>query len=106
MYCRFCGKEIPNEAVICLGCGSKVKNSPASATHDSSFSAIIFGILGIVLAWIFALAGHILSIIGIVAGIKEYKNNNIVSGLAVSIMGELCSIISSVIGVVTMMDYF
>ena len=36
----------------------------------------VLGILGIVFAWLFALVGHALSIIGIITGIKEYKNEN------------------------------
>ncbi len=113
MYCRFCGKEIPDEAVLCIGCGAAVKSTKISSsagasteTTNNPYLALILGILGIILAWVFALAGHILSIIGIVVGIKEYKNNNAVSGLAVSIMGEFCSVLSSAIGVLIVFGYF
>lgn len=63
--------------------------------------ALVCGIIGIVVSWFFALAGHVLSIIGIVYGVKEYKKNGKVAGLVVSIVGEVCSVISSLIGIVS-----
>ena len=61
---------------------------------------IILGIVGIIFAWVFALVGHITSIIGIVLGIREYKANERMAGLVLSIIGEVFSIFSSIIGAV------
>lgn len=29
MYCRYCGKEIADQAVICVHCGAQVQRTPA-----------------------------------------------------------------------------
>ncbi len=79
-------------------------NVPAKENQTSV--SLILGIIGIVFAWIFALIGHIISIIGIVMGIKEYKETDKVIGLVLSIIGEVCSIISSAIGVIMVSWYF
>lgn len=62
-------------------------------------TALVLGILGIVFSFFFALAGHILSIIGIVIGSKEKKTMNYSTGLTVSIVGEVLSVISSILGI-------
>ena len=66
--------------------------------RQSSPASLILGIVGIIFAWLFALVGHITSIIGIVLGIKEYRQNGKMAGLILSIIGEVCSILSSAIG--------
>lgn len=65
--------------------------------------ALILGIIGIIFAWIFALVGHVVSIIGIVLGNKEKNETGKNTGLIVSIIGEVCAIISSLIGMASMM---
>lgn len=105
MYCSKCGKEIADEAVICVGCGCPVKpkvEAPVSQPKEkaSSKASIVLGIIGIVIAWFFALAGHIVSIIGIILGIKDYKKTEKMTGLILSIIGEVCSIFSSIVGAV------
>ena len=114
-YCTYCGKQLFDEAVFCPGCGcmapkrnvvytaQPVNVAPPAANKTSV--ALILGICGIVLAWLFALLGHASSIVGIVFGVKEYKETGKTAGLALSIVGEACSIISSLIGVVTVLSY-
>ena len=104
MFCTKCGKEIPDEAVVCIGCGclteqTNSKIAPFSKPEKKQIS-VIFGIVGIVFAWLFAIVGHITSVTGIIIGIKEYKETNKMTGLALSIIGEACSIFSSIIGAV------
>ena len=112
MYCSVCGKEILDESVICPGCGCMVKHtntkSLASTTETAkkTQTSLILGIIGIVFAWLFALVGHITSIIGIVIGIKEYKETEKMTGLVLSIIGEVCSIFSSIIGAVALSSIF
>ena len=106
MFCSKCGKEIMDEAVICPGCGCVVQgekfNQATSIQNSNKVStSLILGIVGIVFAWIFALIGHITSIISIVLGIKEYKETSKMTGLILGIVGEVCSIFSSIIGAVT-----
>ena len=112
MFCSKCGKEIDDNAVVCIGCGCAVEKPAQKAypvcqnAQRESHVPLILGIVGIIFAWIFALVGHITSIIGIVLGIKEYKETNRMTGLVLSIIGEVCSIISSIIGAVAMSSIF
>ena len=113
MFCSKCGKEIADEAAICTGCGCAVNNpninkivsSPAKTGKNTS-AALILGIVGIVFAWLFAFGGHITTIIGIILGIKEYKETEKMTGLVLSIIGEVCSIFSSIIGAVAFSGIF
>lgn len=118
-YCRYCGKQLFDEAVFCPGCGCAATVRPVTpppvnprpvtavpVSNENKVSvALILGICGIVLAWLFALLGHGASIVGIVFGAKEYKETGKITGLTLSIVGEVCSIISSLIGVVTVLSY-
>ncbi|MBQ3135168.1 MAG: hypothetical protein IJB75_05095 [Oscillospiraceae bacterium] len=104
-YCTKCGKELMDESVICVGCGCSVvenKNPQFAPATQKPKAAMILGIVGIVFAWLFALVGHIVSIIGIVVGIKEYKTTEKMTGLILSIVGEVCAIFSSIIGAAMM----
>ena len=112
-FCTHCGKEISEEATICTECGCMVKNADVkdavSSTTEASGSpkvSLILGIVGIVFAWLFAIVGHIVSIIGIAFGIKEYKKTNKISGLVLCIIAEVCSIVSSIIGATAMSGLF
>ena len=109
-FCTKCGKQIMDQAIVCPGCGCLVeKNSTVfapSANESKTQASLILGIVGIVFAWIFALIGHITSIVGIVIGIKEYKKTDKITGLVLSIVGEVCSIFSSIIGAVASLYYF
>lgn len=110
MYCSKCGKEIMDEAVVCPGCGCAIKNDvlphAVEIRKNNTQVSLILGIVGIIFAWLFALVGHIASIIGIIMGIKEYKETGKMTGLVVSIIGEVCAIFSSIIGAVTMASVF
>lgn len=75
---------------------------PQPIQANKSYASLVLGIIGIVTAFLFALVGHITSIIGIVLGVKEYNSRNDVSGLVLSIIGEILSIISSIIGAITL----
>lgn len=75
---------------------------PQPAQANKSYASLVLGIVGIVTAFLFALVGHITSIIGIVLGVKEYNSRHDVSGLVLSIIGEILSIISSIIGAIVL----
>ncbi len=114
-YCTHCGSEINENAVVCIKCGCAILNMPskiascsakqAESNHSTQVSFVL-GTIGIVSAWLFALVGHITSIIGIVLGIKEYRESEKMTGLVLSIIGEVCSVFSSIIGAVTLSSYF
>ena len=111
-FCWNCGSGINVNAVICPSCGCMIKKDSIKTGTNSSGSdkktqtSVILGIIGIVFAWLFALVGHIVSIIGIVQGIKEYKDTEKMTGLILSIIGEVCSIFSSIIGAVAFSGLF
>lgn len=71
MFCRKCGKEIDDEAMICPFCGCATSNLQSDgnneniAKEDSSIA-----ILSIVFAAFIPIVGFILGIIGI----RKYKN--------------------------------
>ena len=74
-------------------------NQPPIQNTSTPKTALVLGILGIVFAFIFALVGHILTIIGIVIGNKEKNTMNYSTGLTLSIIGEVCSALSSLLGI-------
>lgn len=49
MYCRFCGKEVKEKAIVCTGCGRPV-DAPGSVTE----SAVKDWSLGLLLTLMFA----------------------------------------------------
>ena len=73
---------------------------------QSSPASMILGIVGIATAFLFALVGHITSIIGIVLGVKEYRRTGKNIGLILSVIGEVCSVLSSLIGIIMMAGSF
>ncbi len=110
MFCKTCGKEIPDEAVICPQCGCMTKDETdlpeTQQPKKESKTSMVLGIVGIIVSWLFALAGHIVSIIGIVTGIKAYKETGKMTGLILSIIGEVCAIFSSIIGAASFAAFF
>ena len=108
-FCTHCGNEVNENSVVCIQCGcviSSTKTAISTESQGKTQVSLILGIIGIVTAWIFALVGHVTSIIGIVFGIKEYKKSNTMTGLILSIIGEVCSILSSIIGAIAVASMF
>ena len=118
-FCSNCGTQVDETASFCHKCGApinKEKNAnsinfnntdnsyynnqpPVESKNSFSQVGLILGILGIVFSWVFALAGHALSITGIVIGAKEFKRTHNPAGLVTSIIGEICAIVSSILGI-------
>ena len=64
-YCSKCGKELLDEAVICMGCGCQVSGAPVAykqAGEKVESSALATS--AIVLAFLMPLIGLILGIVG------------------------------------------
>ena len=103
-FCTHCGKEVTEGATFCMNCGCPIPQKPVAKQRENSNVqlSLVLGIIGMVAAWLFALIGHITSIIGIIIGVREYKETNNELGLVLSIVGELFSIISSIIGAITL----
>lgn len=113
-FCEKCGKELADGAVVCVSCGCPVagngaaqnkQTAPAEQQKKAGSGSIVFGVIGILGAFLFALIGHIASIIGIVLGIKDYKKTGKMTGLVLSIVAEVVCIFSSIIGAVMMSGF-
>ncbi len=127
-FCPNCGAALQPDERFCSACGTPVAqqapaNQYAQPANDpfaqnqvpynppvnivqpegqkKNNTPIILGAIAIVFSWIFALVGHILAIVGLVQGVKEYKTNKNVAALVLPIIGEVCAVISSVIGVIS-----
>lgn len=107
-FCTHCGKEVADGATVCMNCGCPIPQKPVAKQKQNSNVqlSLVLGIIGMVAAWLFALIGHITSIIGIIIGVREYKETNNELGLVLSIVGELFSILSSIIGAITLSGLF
>lgn len=127
-FCPNCGAALQTDEKFCSACGTPVQQAPANqyaqpqadpfvqnqaafnqfpeATQapvekKKSVTPIVLGVLGIIFAWLFAIIGHVLSIIGIVMGVKEYKQTKNIAALVLPIIGEVCAVVSSVIGIIS-----
>jgi hypothetical protein len=78
MFCNRCGKEIADDAVVCIGCGRAVK--PLAAVGEKwSTGAMIALVIGTLLV---PLIGIIFGIIGLNKGKKE-KQGAILLGFGI-----------------------
>lgn len=48
MFCKECGKEINDEAVVCVGCGCAVKNLSAESNNKGLITILLCWFLGVV----------------------------------------------------------
>lgn len=118
MYCLKCGKEIDDMAIACPYCASATENAPASEMNvptdkEASKSAenmanigMIVGIIGAILAWVFALLGYVCGGIalgmGLVARGKDVTCSKIKNSLIAGGVALACSVASSIIGMIMM----
>lgn len=95
MYCKNCGKEIDDKAIICPNCGVATGFSGTSSQNQTNVLAII----GFVLAFFFPIAGLICSIIGKnkVADYGGNGKNLATAGIAVSIAMLVLEVIAIII---------
>lgn len=59
MYCKNCGKEIDNRAIVCPYCGLQVQSMPVQETKTNGVA-----IVGFIFSFFFPLIGLICSTIG------------------------------------------
>ena len=108
--CPKCNAELNDDVVVCTECGEALEIVEATpvATPKKSVS-IILGIVGIVLAFLFPLAGLIVSIIGIVKGVKEKKETGKKKGIIINVIGLILNlvipVISSILSVVIVLFF-
>ena len=87
MFCKFCGKEVVDDAVICVHCGRQIKHD---VQKSQSSAAKTLAICGFVFSFIFALVGLILSIISLC----KYKKQDDKSGKGFATAGLIISIVA------------
>ena len=75
MYCKTCGKEINDNAVICPHCGCSTKHEPDGIKSDSADKNNLMSLLGFILSLVsfvlyflvvVSIIGLIFSIIGLI----------------------------------------
>lgn len=101
-YCANCGKEINEEADVCLNCGHKIKKSPVNNIQKTN----IYGLIGFILSMLafftsfFVIGGFIAigSLILSIVGLNTAKKLN--EGKGYSIAGLVFSIVSLVISII------
>ncbi len=105
MFCLQCGREVENGVVYCPNCGAQLTHNQTPVREKStvqSILSIIFGGLGIILAWVFALFGYALGGVGLGLGLAAIRKNDKtkgIIGIVLSSITLLFSVINSVMGV-------
>ncbi len=94
MFCKFCGQEIADNAIICVHCGRPTDqyataNKSEQKTQPVANKQNTIAIVGFVLSFIVALAGLICSIIGY----KKAKNEGLDNG-SLALAGIIISAVS------------
>lgn len=91
MFCQKCGKEINDEAVICVGCGCPVKSNTNSVTTEPSVAkpereSSSTASTALIFAFLMPIVGLIMGIVGAVKyKTTEYKHKCI-SAIVVSVI--------------------
>lgn len=100
MYCKNCGNEIHDEAVVCIHCGCPVdvQNNQSKPTVKTNILALV----GFILSFFVPIAGLICSILGYKRADSEFGVNGksfAIAGTVISSVYIAVSVIA-VIGVV------
>ena len=101
MFCKYCGNEINEKAIVCPNCGVVVNNT---ICHSSEQKTNVLAIVGLIMAFFMPIAGLICSIIGYKKA-GEYSDNSkpmALAGITISsiIMGIILIILSIYINLV------
>ena len=116
MFCRNCGKEINNDAVLCVNCGTlingavfnslTVQPAPTVAAPETATDApiknrlatvgFILSCLGI-LGWTFSVVGLVLSIVGLV------QSRKLKTGKGYGIAGIVLSVVTFILHTLILM---
>lgn len=104
-YCKHCGAELVEEAVVCPKCGCSVEEKVAATTtaqkhHPCGIAGFVCSLTGLVLSWlgwvtfILLAAGFVLSIVGICLGKKNGQKTSLaIAGLVLSLVDLVVAII-------------
>ena len=89
-YCKYCGSEMYDEALICMKCGCPA-SSPVTEVEVNRPKLNVLALLG----FIFSLVGSFVSFLLLVAG-SDSATGAFLLGLPFGIAGLVCSIIGLV----------
>ena len=85
MYCKNCGKEIEDKAVICVYCGVRTGNDSASLTNTMA-------IIGLICSFVLAPLGLVFGILGLRFANRNGGCGKGMSIAAIIISATLCAI--------------
>jgi uncharacterized membrane protein YvbJ len=96
-YCKFCGEEVSDDAVVCRHCGRQIEELQSASQEGSGMgiAAIIFGALG---GWL----GLIFGIIGLVTYKLPQNRRNCKIGIGLFLGWIVLYVILIVVSVLTM----
>lgn len=105
MYCRNCGSEVNENAVVCVHCGALVDENKLSAQTAPKGNGNAVGLVGFILSFFpyTVIAGFICSIIGYIRaknGNLKYKNLSL-AGIIISSVFIGLAFIGLIIGLST-----
>lgn len=84
MYCKNCGREIEDRAVICPSCGVRTGNAFGDGYENEERASNGYAIAGFICAWFVSLLGLIFGCVGM-SKAKVYKNGKGLSVAAIVI---------------------
>ena len=86
MYCKNCGNDIHDEAVVCIHCGCTVNQQN---TQKQTAKTNVLAIVGFALSFFIPLAGLICSIIGYKKADSDYNGNGKGFAIAGTVIGAI-----------------
>ena len=102
MYCKYCGEEINEKAVICPKCGQIINAEALGRTTSSTSNQTnVLALVGFILSFFVSIAGLVCSIIGYKKA-PEYGGN----GKNLALAGIIISAISIALSIIYVIAIF
>jgi len=87
MYCKYCGQQIADDAVVCVNCGRAVKEEVKQVLGDERRGPLTTGqyILSIIATIILPIIGYVIAFIGFTQNpVPQRKNQSyVILGVAI-----------------------
>lgn len=103
MFCKNCGHQIPDGAIICVACGAPTDNYRQIEEKPSQKGQNILAIIGFILSFFVSLAGLICSAIALKRADRDFGGDGkgfAIAGTVISSIALVAEIIGSIIFVV------
>ena len=109
-YCKYCGAQLDDDAVVCSACGKNLGEQPATQTiivqqvqqpapkkNGCCVAGFVLGLLSLIFCWVciflvwymlpVPLLAFVLSLVGIIVGKKKNERINLgIGGLILSVL--------------------